>query len=395
MPDFLTELAPTSNEFVELRRDIHQYPELSFAEHRTASLIAARLQQWGYEVESGIGGTGVAGCLRRGNGNRRLGIRADMDALPITEATGKAYASRCDGVMHACGHDGHTAMLLAAAHRIALRGQINGTINLIFQPAEEGGAGARRMMQDGLFERYPCDAIFAMHNMPGIRSGHLVLRDGASMASSDYVTATLRGIGGHGAMPHQTRDPVVAAASIVMALQTIVSRNVDPQTMAVITVGALHAGQANNVIPHQATLEISVRSLDPNVRELLRARIIALIQAQAHSFGVDADVDWREGYSVLVNDPTQTAFARNIAVELLGAENVTLQGPPLSGSEDFAFMLEKVAGSYLLIGNGDGSGNAPACMVHNPGYDFNDEILPIGAAYWTLLAERFLVEQDR
>jgi hippurate hydrolase len=379
-------------EFVGVRRDIHRHPELAFNEHRTADLVAAKLDAWGYAVERGLGGTGVVGTLVRGAGARRLGLRADMDALPIAEATGAEWTSVHDGVMHACGHDGHTAMLLAAAQHLAEQGRLDGTLHLIFQPAEEGGGGALRMMDDGLFLRHPCDAVFAMHNMPGIAQGHLVLREGAAMASSDYATITLTGLGGHGAMPHRACDPVVAASSLVMALQTVVSRNVDPLQTAVVTVGALLAGKANNVIPATATLELSVRALDRNVRDLLERRIKSLVMAQAESFGVSAQVDWRSGYSVLVNTPVETAFAREVALELLGSDRVTLQGPPLTGSEDFAFMLERVPGSYLLIGNGDGSDgqSAGACMVHNPGYDFNDDNLAIGAAYWVLLAERFL-----
>lgn len=377
-------------EFVALRRDIHQHPELAYQEHRTAALVEARLREWGYEVHTGIGGTGVVGSLRRGNGSRSLGLRADMDALPIHEASGKHYASRNEGIMHACGHDGHTAILLAAARDIARRAEFDGTLHLIFQPAEEGGAGARAMMDDGLFDRFPCDAVFALHNMPGIPEGQLVFRDGASMASSDYVTVTLRGVGGHGAMPHLARDPVVAAASVVMALQTVVARNVDPQAMAVVTVGALHAGQANNVIAQDAVLKLSVRSLDPAVRRLLRQRVTELVQSQARSFDVQAEVDWCEGYPVLINDPAQTDLARRVALELVGEHRVDRNGPALTGSEDFAFMLERVPGSYLLLGNGSGNGDAPACMVHNPGYDFNDAILPVGAAFWTLLTERFL-----
>ncbi|MGJ7507249.1 M20 aminoacylase family protein [Variovorax sp. GT1P44] len=387
----LDALHEQADEFIGLRRDIHHHPELAFDEHRTSELVATKLREWGYEVERGLGGTGVVGRLRRGDGKRQLGLRADMDALPIDEATGLAYASSHQGVMHACGHDGHTAMLLAAAHHLAHRGRFAGTLNLIFQPAEEGGGGALRMMQDGLFDKYPCDAIFAMHNMPGIPQGRLLLREGAAMASSDYATVTLTGIGGHGALPHRTADPVVAAASIVMALQTIVSRNIDPLQMAVVTVGALHAGKANNVIPQGATLEISVRALDREVRTRLEQRLKALITAQAESFGVTAAIDWRPGYAVLVNTPEETAFAREVALELVGADRVTLQGPPLSGSEDFAFMLEKVPGSYLLIGNGAGEGDGHgACMVHNPGYDFNDANVAVGSAYWVLLAERFL-----
>jgi len=253
-------------EFVSLRRDIHRHPELAFEEHRTSALVADKLEGWGYTVHRGLGGTGVVGTLQRGRGTRRLGLRADMDALPIEEASGAEWHSQRPGLMHACGHDGHTAMLLAAARHLAEQGRFDGTLNLIFQPAEEGGGGALRMMADGLFDRFPCDAVYAMHNMPGLPQGHLVLREGAAMASSDCATITLAGVGGHGAMPHRAADPVVAAASLVMALQTVVSRNVDPLHAAVVTVGALHAGRANNVIPATATLELSVRALDRHVR---------------------------------------------------------------------------------------------------------------------------------
>jgi hippurate hydrolase len=389
MHTLLEQLHAQADEFIHLRRDIHRHPELAFDEHRTSKLVADKLQQWGYQVEHGIGGTGVVGRLTRGDGKRRLGLRADMDALPIDESTGLAYASSHAGVMHACGHDGHTAMLLAAAHHLARRGQFDGTLNLIFQPAEEGGGGALRMMEDGLFDKYPCDAIFAMHNLPGLPEGRLALRDGPAMASSDYATVTLTGIGGHGAMPHRAADPIVAAASIVMALQTIVSRNIDPLQMAVVTVGAIHAGKANNVIPQSAVLEISVRALDREVRNRLEERIKSLVAAQAESFGVDARVNWRPGYAVLVNTPEETALAREVALELVGADRVVLQGPAVPASEDFAFMLERVPGSYVQIGNGEGDSHG-ACMVHNPGYDFNDDNVAVGSAFWVLLVERFL-----
>ena len=394
MSYLLDALQARIGEFVSLRRDIHRHPELAFEEHRTAALVADKLEGWGYEVTRGLGGTGVVGRLRRGTGPRRLGLRADMDALPIEERSGAAWASAHPGRMHACGHDGHTAMLLAAARHLADSGRFDGTLQLIFQPAEEGGGGALHMMADGLFERFPCDAVFAMHNMPGIAQGHLVLREGAAMASSDYAMITIEGTGGHGAMPQHAADPVVAAASIVMALQTVVSRNVDPLQAAVVTVGALHAGQANNVIPATATLELSVRALDREVRVLLERRIRALAVAQAEGFGCRAQIDWRSGYAVLVNTPAETAFAREVALELLGAERVTPEGPALTGSEDFAFMLERVPGSYVLVGNGDGD-SAGACMVHNPGYDFNDDNVAIGSAYWVLLAERFLTTGER
>ena len=395
MSAVLEALQARADEFVALRRDIHRHPELAFEEFRTSDLVAERLAQWGYAVERGLGGTGVVGQLRRGTGSKRLGLRADMDALPIAEATGLAHASTRPGVMHACGHDGHTAMLLAAAHHLATQGRFDGTLNLIFQPAEEGQGGARKMMEDGLFAKYPCDAIFAMHNMPGHPQGRLLLRDGAAMASSDHVTITLEGTGGHGAMPHRAADPVVAGSAIVMGLQSIVARNIDPLHMAVITVGAFHAGAANNVIAQSATLKLSVRALDSGVRDTLERRITELAQGQAQSLGVTARVDYQRSYPVLVNTPAETEFARRVALELVGADRVELQARALTGSEDFAFMLEQVPGSYLLIGNGDGTADGVndghgACMVHNPGYDFNDRNLPIGAAYWALLAQRFL-----
>ena len=392
MTDTLTALQALSEEFTAVRRDIHRHPELGYQEFRTSDLVAERLASWGYQVTRGLGGTGLVGQLVRGQGSKRLGLRADMDALPIQEATGLPHASCHAGLMHACGHDGHTAILLAAAKHLAEHGQFDGTLNLIFQPAEEGLGGAKKMMDDGLFEQFPCDAIFAMHNMPGFPQGKLLLRDGATMASSENITITLEGQGGHGALPHVAIDPVVAGASVVMALQTIVSRNVAPLQMSVITVGSLQAGKANNVIPQSATLKLSVRSLDRGVRQLLNQRIREVVEGQAQCFGVKARIDFLGGYPVLVNTQAETDFARQVALELVGPENVELQTEPLTGSEDFAFMLEQVPGSYLLIGNGDeASGGHGACMVHNPNYDFDDGNIAIGAAYWVKLTERFLV----
>ena len=391
----LTHLQGGAEAFVALRRDIHQHPELGYQEVRTSDLVAERLTAWGYQVTRGLGGTGLVGQLRRGGGQQRLGLRADMDALPIQEATGLPWASQHAGRMHACGHDGHTAMLLAAAHHIAEHGRFSGTLNLIFQPAEEGLGGAKAMMDDGLFERFPCDAIFAMHNMPGYPQGKLLLREGPLMASSDGLTITLSGKGSHAAVPQHGIDPVVAGSSIVLGLQSIVARNVDPQAMAVITVGAFQAGHAHNVIPGEAVLKLSVRALDRKVRATLLRRIEELVDAQARAFGVAWRMERVTGYPVLVNTRAETEFARRVAIELVGAARVEPQTVALSGSEDFAFMLEQVPGSYLLIGNGDGSddgadGGHGACMVHNPGYDFNDANLPVGAAYWALLVERFL-----
>ena len=384
-------LRSSAERYTALRRDIHQHPEIGFQEFRTSDLVAERLERWGYSVTRGLGGTGVVGQLRRGSSLRTLGLRADMDALPIQETTGLPHASCHAGLMHACGHDGHTTMLLAAAEHLAASGQFEGTLNLIFQPAEESLGGARKMMEDGLFDRFPCDAIYAMHNMPGFRQGQLLLREGATMASSENILVHLEGVGGHGAMPHLGADPVVAGASIVMGLQTIVSRNVAPLQMAVITVGAFQAGVANNVIPQHATLKLSVRALDRGVRDLLRRRIVELVEAQAQSYGVQARVEFLPGYPVLVNTAAETAIAREVALGLVGADNVVLQTEPLTGSEDFAYMLEAVPGSYLFIGNGDAAtGGHGACMVHNPNYDFEDRNIPIGAAFWVQLTERFL-----
>ena len=393
MSAILSALQARADTFTALRRDIHQHPEIGFEEFRTSDLVAERLERWGYAVTRGLGGTGVVGQLKRGNGSRKLGLRADMDALPIQETTGLPHASVQAGLMHACGHDGHTAMLLAAAEHLATSATFDGTLNLIFQPAEESLGGARKMMEDGLFDRFPCDAIFAMHNLPGFRPGQLLLREGATMASSENILVHIEGAGGHGAMPHLSADPLVAGAAIVMALQTIVSRNVDPLKMAVITVGAFQAGVANNVIPQNAVLKLSVRALDRGVRALLRQRIVEVVELQAKSYGVTAQVDFLPGYPVLVNTPAETEVAREVALALVGADNVVLQTEPLTASEDFAYMLDQVPGSYLFIGNGDAAhGGHGACMVHNPNYDFEDRNIPVGAAFWVALTERYLVK---
>ncbi|POR52145.1 hippurate hydrolase [Paraburkholderia eburnea] len=380
-------IAAIEEEMIALRHAIHAHPELGFEEFVTSDLVAEKLAAWGYEVHRGLGGTGVVGTLKLGDGTRRLGLRADMDALPIHEATGLDYASRVPGKMHACGHDGHTAMLLAAAKHLAQSRAFDGTLHLIFQPAEEGLGGAKRMLDEGLFERFPCDAVFAMHNMPGFPTGKLGFRAGPFMASSDTVVIDIDGRGGHGAVPHKAIDPVVVCANVVLALQTIVSRNVSPLDMAIVTVGAIHAGEAPNVIPQTAQMKLSVRALRPDVRDLLEARITALVHAQASAYGASARIDYQRRYPVLVNDAQMTAFAQDVARDWLGQDGLIDDLDPLTGSEDFSFLLEHCAGSYLIIGNGDGEGG---CMVHNPGYDFNDDCLATGAAYWVQLAERFL-----
>ena len=373
-------------EMVALRHRIHSHPELGFEEFVTSDLVAECLQAWGYAVHRGLGGTGVVGTLHHGEG-RALGLRADMDALPIQEATGLPYASKLDGKMHACGHDGHTATLLAAAKYLAEHKPFKGTLHLIFQPAEEGMGGAREMINDGLFTLFPCDAVFALHNMPGHPVGKFGFLPGPFMASSDTVTIRVSGRGGHGAVPHKAIDPVVVCASMVMALQSVVARNVNPLDMAIVTVGAIQAGKAPNVIPDSAEMRLSVRALKAEVRDLLQARITALAHAQAESFGARAEVHYDRRYPVLVNHPAETELARDVAREWLGDEGLIDNMVPLTGSEDFAFLLEQRPGCYLIIGNGDGEGG---CMVHNPGYDFNDACLPLGATYWVKLAERFL-----
>lgn len=376
-------LDDTADELRALRHDIHAHPELGFEEHRTAELVARLLRDWGYEVHTGIGRTGVVGVLRRGRGTARLGLRADMDALPIHEAGAAAHISRHAGCMHACGHDGHTVMLLGAARYLAQAGRLDGTLNLIFQPAEEGQGGALAMLEDGLLERFPCDALFGMHNMPGLPAGQLAFRAGPVMASQDLLEVTLEGVGGHGSMPHLCVDPLVAGADIVMALQTVVARHIDAQQAAVVSIGAFQAGEAANVIPQTARLRLSLRALDPAVRERQLQRVMAIIRGHAASHGCQVQIEHRPAYPVTVNHPAETAFARRVALDLAGADAVQ-DAPTLMGSEDFGWMLQRCPGSYLMIGNGDGP------MVHNPAYDFNDAILPRGAAYWAALAESWL-----
>ncbi|WP_428003856.1 M20 aminoacylase family protein [Acidovorax sp.] len=376
---------------VALRHHIHAHPELAFEEFATGDLVAARLAEWGYTVHRGLGGTGVVGTLRLGSSPRVLGLRADMDALPIHEETGLPYASTHQGKMHACGHDGHTAILLAAARHLAKERPFDGTLHLIFQPAEEGLGGGRKMIEDGLFEQFPCDAIFALHNMPGHPVGTFGFMGGPFMASSDSVTITVKGRGGHGSAPHLAADPVVAAAHIVLALQTIVSRNVDPREMAVISVGAIHGGDAPNVIPGSVLMRLTVRAYRPEIRAMLRERITALVQAQAATLGVQAEVDYHWRYPALVNDVASTDFARQVALDWLGEDGLMPNLQPLTGSEDFSFMLEQCPGSYLIVGNGVGDTHGSGgCMVHNPGYDFNDACLPLASTYWVKLTERFL-----
>lgn len=381
----ISDFADKAAELAAARQHLHAHPELSFQEHETAAYVAERLESWGYEVTRSVGGLGVVGRLRQGSG-RSIAIRADMDALPITEATNLPYASQASGKMHACGHDGHTTMLLGAAEYLARTRHFNGTVNLIFQPAEEAGkgSGAQAMIADGLFERFPCDAIFGLHNHPGAPTGSFLMRAGPLMAASDTVTIRIAGRGGHASRPHLTVDPIVAAANIVMTLQTVVSRNVNPIETAVVTVGTIHGGTASNVIPEHAEITLSVRSFSAEIRDTLEQRIrnIAALVAQAH--GATVEIDYERGYPVVVNSERETSFATDIAVELVGQDKVSVC-PLIPGSEDFSYFLEHKPGCFLRLGNGEDS-----AILHSSKYDFNDGNLTVGAALWARLTERFL-----
>lgn len=384
--ELLEAIRAIAPEFVGIRHAIHAHPELAFKEHRTSELVAGKLASWGYEVHRGLGATGVVGTLKKGGGTRALGIRADMDALPIHEKTGLAYASTIAGQMHACGHDGHTAILLCAAKYLA-QADFDGALNLIFQPAEENEGGALRMVDEGLFEQFPCDEVYALHNAPGLPVGKLAISPGPAMASFDRATVTLRGRSAHGAMPHHGIDPMQCAASIVLGLQSIVSREIDALKSAVITVGSIQAGEVYNIVPESAVLKIGVRTLDPQIRALAEQRIRDFIAAQAQSYQLQCEIHYERKYPVLVNQPAQTEYARQAAIRLVGQEHV-LERPPTMGSEDFAYMLEHRPGAYIRLGNGVGEDGG--CMVHNPMYDFNDKALPIGAAFWVHLAQSYL-----
>ncbi|WP_407862087.1 M20 aminoacylase family protein [Escherichia coli] len=376
-------------ELREIRHQIHENPELGLQEFKTSALVAEKLRQWGYEVEQGLATTGIVATLKVGDGEKSIGLRADMDALPIYENSGKPWASKHPGLMHACGHDGHTTILLGAARYFAETRRFNGTLRLIFQPAEEMINGGEIMVKEGLFDHFPCDVIFGMHNMPGLPVGKFYFQPGALMASMDQFHITVRGCGGHGAIPHKAIDPVLVAAHITTALQSIVSRNVDPLEAAVITVGSIVAGEAANVIPDSAEMKISVRSLSRDTRQLLLTRIPALAQAQAASFGATAEVTHVNGTPVLVNDEEMARFAWQVASKTFGEDRAEFGIKPLMGSEDFSFMLEaQPKGGFLLFGNGDvGEGS---CMVHNPGYDFNDASLVPASSYWGALVEAWL-----
>ncbi|MGN6316699.1 M20 aminoacylase family protein [Trinickia sp.] len=381
------------DDLIQIRRHLHAHPELRHEEAQTADYVAARLAEWGLDVVRGIGGHGLVGVLRNGEGKRSIGLRADMDALPMQEQNRFAHASRFPGRMHACGHDGHTAMLLGAARYLAEQRDFDGTVNFIFQPAEEGGAGARLMIEDGLFERCPMDAVFGAHNLPGIAAGTFALRPGAAMASSNTFSVELSGFGSHAAQPHRSADPVVAATSLAQAWQTIVSRNVNPNDAAVLSVTEIHAGSTVNVIPDQARLSGTVRAFSVETLDLIERRMREIAQGIAAAFDVRMAFEFHRMYPPLVNERESTAFAANVLKSVFGAANVDEGIAPQMPSEDFAFYLQHRPGCYVFIGNGDGSehGNCGCSIpLHSPNYDFNDALLKPGVAWWVSLARAWL-----
>lgn len=376
----------------EWRRDIHAHPELGFEEQRTSDLVAERLAGFGIEVHRNIGKTGLVGRLSYGNSPRTIGLRADMDCLPILEANQFGHRSQNAGRMHACGHDGHTTMLLGAAKYLAETKNFDGTVHFIFQPAEEGLGGAEAMVKDGLFDRFPCDAIYGMHNRPGLAVGKFQIRAGAMMAGGAFFDIFVTGKGAHGARPEAGIDPVVIAAQITTALQTIVARSVRPVDTCVVSVTQIHGGDAYNVIPEKAVLRGTVRCFSAQVMKLVEDRMRALAESIAAGFGATAELDFRALFPPLLNHADETDFIADCAAEVVGTENVNRQGPLTMASEDFSYMLEKVPGAYIQIGNGDGEG---ACEVHNPGYDFNDTALPLGSALFCHLVEKHLSRLGR
>ena len=382
-----------------LRRDLHAHPELRFEERRTADVVAQKLIEWGIPIHRGLGTTGVVGTVHGRDGGasgRALGLRADMDALPMTETNSFAHASMYPGKMHACGHDGHTAMLLAAAQHLAQQRDFDGTVYLIFQPAEEGGGGAREMIQDGLFEQFPMQAVFGMHNWPGMLPGQMAVSPGPVMASSNEFKITIHGKGGHAALPHTGIDPVPIACQMVQAFQTIISRNKKPVDAGVISVTMVHAGEATNVVPDHCELQGTVRTFSTEVLDLIERRMRQVAEHTCAAHEATCTFEFERNYPPTINTPAEAAFARQVMVDIVGEAQVLAQEPTM-GAEDFAFMLQAKPGAYCFIANGDGDhralghGGGP-CTLHNPSYDFNDELIPLGATYWVKLAEDWLAQ---
>jgi len=382
---------PIVNRFADLlpditawRRDFHQHPELLYDVHRTAARVAELLTGFGVdEVATGIGQTGVVGVIRgrTNTSGRVIGLRADMDALPVNEATDRPYASMVPGKMHACGHDGHTAMLLGAAHYLSETRNFDGTVVVVFQPAEEGGAGGKAMVDDGLMDRFGIQQVYGMHNYPGLPVGEFAIRPGSFMASADLIDIAIEGRGGHAAWPHTTVDPVLVGAHIVTAVQSIASRSVDPLEAVVVSITQFHAGDTDNVIPATAQLAGTVRTLSPDVRDFVEGRLRDLVETTAAAFGARATLTYERNYPVVVNDAAETEFASRVAADIAGADRVDTNAAPMMGAEDFSFMLEARPGAFIFMGNGD------SAKLHNPDYDFNDEAIPYGCSYWVRLVE--------
>lgn len=395
--NLIDSLVAQAADIATLRRDIHAHPELCFAEVRTADLIAQQLTQWGIPVHRGLGKTGVVGIVRNGTSKRAIGLRADMDALPMQEFNHFAHASTHPGKMHACGHDGHVAMLLAAAQYLAEHRHFDGTVYLIFQPAEEGGGGAREMIADGLFEQFPMDAVFGLHNWPGLQVGRFSVSAGPVMASSNEFKIVLHGKGGHAALPHNTVDPLPAACQMVQAFQTIISRNKKPLDAGVISVTMIHAGEATNVVPDRCEIQGTVRAFKDDVLDLIEQRMQQIAQHTCAAFELRCDFEFTRNYPPTVNTTAEADLARRVMVGLVGADKVMAQEPTM-GAEDFSYMLQVKPGAYCFIANGDGEhreighGEGP-CMLHNPSYDFNDKLIPLGGSYWVRLAEQWFAEQ--
>jgi len=382
----LNRAAELQDEVTEWRRHIHARPELLFAVENTAAFVAEKLKEFGVdEIVTGIGRTGVVGLIKgKGEGARTIGLRADMDALPLTEITGKPWASTTPGKMHACGHDGHTAMLLGAAKYLAETRNFNGNIAVIFQPAEEGGGGGNLMVKDGMMERFGIEEVYGMHNLPGLPVGHFAIRSGAIMAATDEFTITIKGRGGHAAQPHRTVDPIAIGAHIVSNLQIIASRSVDPLRSVVVSVTKFNAGFAHNVIPNDATIAGTVRTLDEEVRDLAETRLKQIVNGLVAAHGAEVDINFNRNYPVTYNHATETGHAIRIAGEIAGAGNVNAEIDPMMGGEDFSYMLNARPGAFIFIGNGDTAG------LHNAAYDFNDETIAHGISYWVRLAEQRL-----
>jgi hippurate hydrolase len=383
------------HELQQIRRDLHAHPELCYEERRTADVVAERLAEWGIPVVRGLGVTGVVGIIKNGTSPRAIGLRADMDALPVQELNTFAHASRHAGKMHACGHDGHTAMLLGAAHYLSRHRNFDGTVYLIFQPAEEGGGGAKRMMDEGLFDKYPMDAVYGMHNWPGIPVGRFGVVAGPMMASSNEFRVVVKGKGAHAAQPHRGTDPVMVAVQVAQAWQTIISREKNPLETAVLSVTQIHAGSATNVIPDEAVMVGTVRTFATSVLDQIERRMKEMADGVAAAFGASVDFEFHRNYPPLVNHPAQTAFAVEAMKAVVGEANVDTNVEPSMGAEDFAFMLQAKPGCYVFVGNGEGDHRASGhglgpCQLHNASYDFNDQLLPIGASYWVRLAEMSL-----